>query len=48
MQVFTVTGALSSRAVATSHTGVGILAGVPIAGIAAPSGFAFTGLPVKF
>ena len=41
-----VTAALSSGAVATSLTGVGIVAGAPIAGITALLGFASTSLSV--
>ena len=40
------TAALSSGADATSLTGVGIVAGAPITGIEALSGFASTGLSV--
>jgi gas vesicle protein len=42
----TVTAALSSGAVATSLTGVGIVIGAPVAAIAALSGAASTGLSV--
>ena len=41
-----VTTALSSGAVATSLTGVGIVTGAPVAAIAALSGVASTGLSV--
>ena len=41
-----VTAALSSGAVATSLTGVGIVIGVPVAAIVALSGAASTGLSV--
>ena len=42
----TVTAVLSSGAVATSLTGVGIVVGVPVAGIAALSGAVSTGLSI--